>query len=74
MIAEKFPELDALDPQDQMILAGELWKRATMAPDNTPELTAEAIRILEAQADEVINDPSKGVSWESLRDKALTDR
>lgn len=68
MIAEKFPELQGLDPQQQLILAGELWRSATRPVAGTPELSEEAVRILEERLVAFEERPDSGISWAELRD------
>ena len=41
------PELVELDPEQKLILAGELWKGATTPGADSPELSPEAVRMLE---------------------------
>ncbi len=66
MIAERYPELALLDPQEQLVLAAELATRAARG-GGIPELTSRAIQILEERLDDFIANPDGGVSWEHLK-------
>lgn len=68
MILERFPELAALSASEQLQLAVELARQAVDSSD-TPELTPEAVALLEAQLDHLLDHPQSGVSWESLHNK-----
>lgn len=70
MIAEKFPELATLDPEDQLILAGELMLRAT-ARNDAPQLDTVTMQLIEARLNEYFQNPDSGVRWEDLRDRKL---
>jgi len=67
MILEQFPQFERLNPQDQLILAGELWQRATSASEKTPDLSEEAIQLIEQRLDDYLENPSTGISWSSVR-------
>ncbi|MCB1237066.1 MAG: hypothetical protein KDM91_18505, partial [Verrucomicrobiae bacterium] len=43
-IDEKFPELDHLDPDEQRLLAGQLWLRAVRESD-PPHLARETVAL-----------------------------
>lgn len=70
MIAEKFPQLSTLDPQEQLILAGELWQRATGATDNSVELAPELVTLIEKRLDHFLANPETGISWDDLKRKS----
>jgi len=72
MIAEKFPQLSKLDPQEQLILAGELWQRATRAADDTGGLKPELLALIEERLDHFLEHPETGVDWEDLKRKSLS--
>ena len=69
MIAEQFPQLEKLSPQDQLILAGELWQRATYSGEESKDLSKEAIQLIEQRLDDYLENPSTGISWEKLKEK-----
>jgi len=66
MIAEKFPELEALDPDQQLELASELAKVA-LRSHQVPELSSRAIELMEERLDYFLAHPETGVRWEDLR-------
>jgi hypothetical protein len=66
MIAEKFPELEALDPDQQLELASELAK-AALRSHRGPELSSKALELMEARLDYFLAHPETGVRWEDLR-------
>lgn len=66
MIAEKFPELKALQPEEQLELASELAKVALMS-QKAPDLSPKAIKLMEERLDYFLAHPNTGVSWEVLR-------
>ena len=66
MIAERFPELDALAPDEQLELAAELATRAARG-NGIPELTGRSVEILESRLDYFLAHPQTGVNWEDLR-------
>ena len=66
MIAERFPELALLAPDEQLELAAELAKNAASS-DEGPELTERSVEILEERLDHFLSNPETGVSWEELR-------
>jgi len=68
MVFEKFPELSALDAEQKLILAGELWKSATTPESNSPELSREAVELLEERLTQFEGNPHDGIKWEDLRD------
>ena len=69
MIAEQFPQLEKLSPQDQLILAGELWKRATSSGEESKDLSKEAVQLIEQRLDNYLENPSTGIAWEDLKKK-----
>ncbi len=71
MIVENYPELDRLDAEQKLILAGELWKSATTPDADSPELSLEAIRMLEERLTHFEKNPESGVKWDDLRDRKL---
>ncbi len=66
MIAEKFPELDALEPDQQLELASELAKVA-LRSQNAPVLSATTLELMEERLDYFLSHPKTGVRWEDLR-------
>ena len=68
MIVEDFPELANLDSEQKLILAGELWKSAIAPESDSPELSSEAIRLLERRLAHFEENPETGIKWEDLRD------
>ncbi|MEO0445042.1 MAG: addiction module protein [Verrucomicrobiota bacterium] len=69
MISEQFPDLQSLDPQQKLILAGELRKEAVSPQENDDELPASAVALIEERLDEFLANPGAGVSWETLKDR-----
>ena len=70
MIVERFPQLSELDPQEQLLLAGELMSQATK--DNDPvHLPENVVRLLEERLDHYLENPETGVPWEELKKTAL---
>lgn len=69
MIAERFPGLKDLDPEDQLILAGELWSCATQGQDSMEDLSQGAVEALERRLDDYLKNPDSGVSWTDLKAK-----
>ena len=69
MIVERFPQLSELNPQEQLLLAGELMTQAK--EDNDPvHLPENVVRLLEERLDHYLGNPDSGVSWEELRKTA----
>lgn len=68
MIVENYPELADLDAEQKLILAGELWKIATTPDADSPELSLEAVRMLEERLAHFEENPDTGVKWDDLRD------
>lgn len=66
MIAEKFPELEALQPDQQLELASELAKVA-LRSQNASVLSAKALELMEERLDYFLSHPQTGVRWEDLR-------
>jgi hypothetical protein len=71
VIVEKFPELDSLDAEKKLILAGELWRSATSPDSASQELSRDAIRMLEERLAHFEANPETGTRWEDLRDGKL---
>ena len=67
MIAERFPELEALEPTEQLQLAAELTQKAARA-NAVPELTPRSVEILEDRLEHFLENPETGISWEKLRE------
>jgi hypothetical protein len=76
MITDRFPELERLDPQEKLILAGELWRDATRPGADDPELPEAAIEAIEARLAAYLAHPDSGISWTDLKRRLLggTDR
>lgn len=72
MIVEKFPELADLDAEQKLILAGELWRSATSSGESTPELTPEAVKLLEDRLSHLEADLNTGTRWDDLRDRKFS--
>ncbi len=66
MIAEKFPELQALQPEQQLELASELAKVA-LRSHKAPDLSSKAMKLMEERLDYFLAHPETGVRWEDLR-------
>ena len=69
MIAERFPALLELNPEEQMLLAGELVSEATKETGEFPELGDDILQALEGRLDAFLLDPGSGISWEELRER-----
>lgn len=70
MVADRYPELNALKPEEQLELAAELAIKAARA-NGIPELTQRSLEILESRLDYFLAHPNTGVSWEELRGKRI---
>ena len=68
MIAEKFPELEALPPEKQLELASELAK-AALRSQTAPDLSSGAVVWMEERFDYFLAHPGTGMEWEDLRRK-----
>lgn len=68
MIVENHPELADLDVGQKLILTGELWKSAIAPDGDSPDLSPEAVRMLEERLAHFEENPDTGVKWEDLRD------
>lgn len=68
-MVEDFPQLEGLDPEEKLILAGELWKSATTPGPDSPNLSEDAVRMLEERLRHFESNPESGVRWEDLRDR-----
>jgi hypothetical protein len=66
MIAEKFPELKTLPPEEQLELASELAMVALRC-QKAPDLSPKAIELMEKRLDYFLAHPDTGMSWEDLR-------
>ncbi len=66
MIAERFPELNKLAPQEQLALAAELAQCAARN-GGIPDLTKNSAAILVERLAHVLDNPESGISWEKLR-------
>lgn len=66
MLAERFPELKALEPEEQLELASELAKEALRSHD-VPDLAEEAVRLMEERLDFFLENTETGTDWETLR-------
>jgi len=66
MIAERYPELEALSPSEQLELAAELASRASQEK-HIPDLTTRSVEILESRLDYYLAHPETGIDWEELR-------
>ncbi|MBP6601150.1 MAG: addiction module protein [Verrucomicrobiales bacterium] len=69
MIVENYPELSDLDGEQKLILAGELWRSVTTPDVDSPDLSVEAVRLLEERLEHFDANPESGVKWEDLRDR-----
>ncbi|MEZ5302403.1 MAG: addiction module protein [Verrucomicrobiales bacterium] len=69
MIAERFPALLELNPEEQMLLAGELVSSTTKETGRFPELSDDILQALEERLDAFFLDPGSGISWEELRER-----
>ena len=66
VIAERFPELETLAPEEQLTLAAELARNAARN-GSVPELTERSVELLEERLDHYLANPETGVRWEDLR-------
>lgn len=66
MIAERYPELETLAPDEQLELAAELAQKAARG-NAIPDLTQRSLEILESRLDYFLAHPSSGIDWEDLR-------
>ena len=66
MIAERYPELGSLAPEEQLELAAELAATAARA-DGIPELTDRSVKILESRLEYFLGNRETGISWDDLR-------
>jgi hypothetical protein len=71
MITDRFPELEQLDPQEKLILAGELWREATRPCADDPELPEGSITAIKARLDAYLDHPDSGISWADLKRRLL---
>ncbi len=67
VLTERFPELDKLNAEEKLILAGELWRDATSS-ESMVELSEEAIAAIEARLDHYLRNPDSGISWSALEE------
>ena len=63
MITERFPELNQLDPEEKLLLAGELWTLATETGSKVAEdgLPASVIQRIEQRLDEYLANPGSAI-------------
>ncbi len=73
MVVEQFPELERLDGEQKLILAGELWKSVTSPNGEHAELPSDIAAMLEERLAHLEANPETGVKWEDLRDQLLED-
>jgi hypothetical protein len=66
VIAERFPELETLAPEEQLALAAELTRKAARM-GGIPDLTERSVAVLEERLDHFLANPESGISWEELR-------
>jgi len=72
MVVENFPDVLELTPERQLVLAAELFERAT---DSTAEQAdAEIVRLLDARVEEYQRDLSKAGPWSEVRARILASR
>lgn len=73
MLVERFPELENLDAEEKLILAGELWRAATQpgTAGAAPELPESSVALIEARLDDYLQNPQSGSSWETLKARIL---
>jgi len=71
MLTDRFPELEKLDPQEKLILAGELWRDATQSSAGDPELPEQAIEAIEQRLDAYLANPESGIAWADLKQRLV---
>ena len=70
MIAEKFPELKKLSPEEKLILVGELWDDLASQPDAFPQ-RADHVKLLQERLEDYRKHPSDLVAWEEIKARIL---
>lgn len=68
MIAERFPNLMELKPDEQLELASELAREA-LKSQQAPELSNGAVELLEKRLDAYLEQPEIGTTWEDLKNR-----
>ena len=73
MLTDRFPDLQKLDAQEKLLLAGELWFDATHSGSGSPapDLPAELVEKIEKRLDTYLADPSDGIEWDELKRRML---
>jgi putative addiction module component (TIGR02574 family) len=60
-------ELMELSPGERLDLIGELWD--SIPPEETPALSEELRREIERRYEALVNDPTRGSTWEAARER-----
>ncbi len=68
MILDTLPQLRKLSADDQLTLAGELFREALTTPENA-EPDPDIVERLRRSLEDYERDPSTAVSWAELRRK-----
>ena len=73
VIAEKFPELKSLSPEEKLILVGELWEELASRPDAFPP-REDHIKLLKERLEYFRQHPADVVAWEQVKARILGSR
>jgi putative addiction module component (TIGR02574 family) len=73
MIAERIPALQALSPDEKLILAGELWEELAAHPETFPE-RADHLKILQERLEHYRQHPEDVTAWEDVKARILASR
>ncbi len=73
MIAEKFPELKRLSPDEKLILVGELWEELAAQPDALAP-REDHIALLKERLERYRRHPEDVVAWEAVKARILASR
>jgi len=73
VIAEKIPALQALSPDEKLILAGELWEELAANPKAFPK-RADHLKILQERLDHYRQHPEDVMAWEGVKARILASR
>ena len=72
MIVENFPEVLELTPERQLVLAAELFEKATDCSVEQPD--PEIVRMLDKRVEEHREDPSGAAPWSEVKARILGSR
>lgn len=74
MVADKFPQLKNLSPEEKLILVGELWDQQLASEPSALPKREDHVKLIEERLARLRAHPDDVIAWEEVKKRILSSR